>query len=102
MGTPNGRNAKHCERYKEEDFKDRLLGRLIVIIGFLFFGLFLKVYFFDQLADKYNKPTKYNSDVMIKLQAFSKLINWRITSAISYFPLFILYSYEIIAETCKS
>lgn len=63
---------------------------------FAFLGIFLKVYIFDLLIPKLAKEDDS------KLHDVQAAFTWKVASAVSYGPIFLMYSYEILSESCRS
>ena len=85
-----GRCTKHCTLYKRDVFENRFIKCLIYSLISVYLGIFLKVYIFDWLIH----------EVMGEKDLFG--IQWRMkwtyASAISYGPIFLLYSRELLIE----
>lgn len=82
MNSPEGRNTKHCKLYTRAEFQVRFLKFLIWSLLSFWLGIFIKVY----IADFFPKVH----------------MKWIHASALSFVPIFIIYSREIILESCKS
>lgn len=73
----------HCTLYKFSDFKERFLHGFIISLILFYFGIIIKAYIINYLP--------YFVD-----------FNWRITVFVSFTPVLIIYSKEIISDTFKS
>ena len=92
QGAPIGRNTLHCRRHKRKEFDVRFLKGIMLSMIYLYSGVFLKVYIHTFLENMGLLEGSYFDRVEIK---------WVYMSVVSYFPIFCMYSFEILKEAQK-